>query len=76
MAWAWAGMMVLLPSPWKPPQMPLTSSVGRAPRRSRVVKPASPNSAGTPIAARYASSSNGSAANAARSASVSGTTSS
>ena len=30
LAWAWAGMIVLLPSPWKPPQMPLTSSVGRA----------------------------------------------
>ncbi len=28
LAWACAGMMVLLPSPWKPPQMPLTSSVG------------------------------------------------
>ena len=26
--------MVLAPSPWKPPQMPFTSSVGRAPRRS------------------------------------------
>ena len=38
LAWAWAGMIVLLPSPWKPPQMPLTSSVGRAPRRSRTVK--------------------------------------
>ena len=30
LAWAWAGMIVLLPSPWKPPHMPLTSSVGRA----------------------------------------------
>ena len=31
LAWAFAGMIVLEPSPWKPPQMPLTSSVGRPP---------------------------------------------
>ena len=38
--------MVLEPSPWKPPQMPLTSRVGRAPRRSRGRNPGSPKSAG------------------------------
>ncbi len=62
-------MIVLAPSPEKPPQMPLTSSVGRALRRSIVVQPDSPTSAGTSSSARSASSSNGSAAIAARSAS-------
>jgi len=76
LAWACPGMMVLLPSPEKPPQIPLTSSVGRAPRRSMVVQPDSPTSAGTSSSARSASSSNGRAAIAARSASVSATTSS
>ena len=37
LAWAWAGMIVLAPAPWKPPQMPLTSRVGRVARRSSVV---------------------------------------
>ena len=31
LAWAWAGMIVFEPSPVKPPQIPLTSSVGRMP---------------------------------------------
>ena len=62
----------MLPSPLKPPQMPLTSRVGRIARRSRVVKPASPTSAGRPSRARYSPSSNGSAASAARSSSDSG----
>ena len=48
LAWAWAGMIVFEPSPWKPPQIPLTSRVGRAPIRSSVVKPASPTSARRP----------------------------
>ena len=37
LAWAWAGMMVLAPSPVNPPHRPLTSSVGRIDLRSRVV---------------------------------------
>ena len=61
------GMIVLVPSPEKPPQMPFTSSVGRAPRRSSVVQPDSPTSAGTSSSARSASSSNGRAAIAVRS---------
>ena len=52
LAWAWAGMIVLVPSPWNPPHRPFTSSVGRAPRRSRTLKPASPTSAGVPISWR------------------------
>jgi hypothetical protein len=76
LAWAWAGMMVFVPSPTNPPQMPFTSSVGRAPFRSRTVYPVSPTSAGTPMEAWYAASSNGSAASAARSVSVRATTSS
>ena len=44
LACAWAGMIVLEPSPWKPPQMPLTSSVGRAPLRSSGRKSGSPKS--------------------------------
>ena len=61
-------MIVFDPSPWKPPQIPLTSRVGRAPIRSSVVKPASPTSDPRPECARHASSSNGRAANASRSA--------
>ena len=38
-AWAWAGMIVFVPAPWNPPQMPLTSSVGRAPLRSSDAEP-------------------------------------
>ena len=76
LACACAGMIVLPPSPWNPLHMPLTSSVGRADLRSSVDQPASPTSAGTGIEARNASSSNGSAAMAARSAAVSATTSS
>ena len=75
-ACAWAGMIVFAPSPWNPPQIPFTSRVGRVARRSSVVQPASPTSSDTGISARYASSSNGSAAIAARSSAVSGTTSS
>ena len=76
LAWAWAGMIVLLPSPVNPPQMPLTSSVGRVARRSSVEKPASPTRAGSPRWAWYAASSKGNAARAALSASDSGWTSS
>ena len=35
-ALARAGMMVFAPSPWKPPEMPQQSSVGRAQMRSSV----------------------------------------
>src|SRR6478609_1374568 len=59
LAWAWAGMIVLLPSPVNPAQMPLTSSVGRVARRSSVEKPASPTNAGRPRWAWYAASSKG-----------------
>ena len=76
LAWARPGMIVLLPSPEKPPQIPFTSSVGRAPRRSVVVQPDSPTSAGTSSSRRSASSSSGRAANATRSASERATTSS
>ena len=36
LACAWAGMIVFVPAPWKPPHRPLTSSVGRVARRSSV----------------------------------------
>ena len=36
------GMIVLEPGPVCPPHMPLTSAVGRAQIRSRVLKPCSP----------------------------------
>ena len=48
--------------------------VGRAQRRSRVVKPLSPSSAGAPVNARYPASSNGRASSRARSSSVSSRT--
>ena len=44
-----AGMIVFEPSPEKPPEMPLQSSVGRAHTRSSVVKPFSPCVAGEPV---------------------------
>ena len=37
LAWAVAGMMVLVPAPLNPPQMPLMSAVGRPDIRSRGV---------------------------------------
>jgi hypothetical protein len=40
------GMIVFAPSPWKPPQMPFTSSVGRAHMRSRTWNLRSPQSEG------------------------------
>ena len=48
LAAAQAGMIVFDPGPWYPPQMPLTSSVGRAHSRSVGVKPGSPWSAFNP----------------------------
>ena len=48
LAMARQGRTVLAPSPMNPLQRPLTSKVGRAQRRSRVVKPFSPKSAGAP----------------------------
>ena len=54
LAWAWAGMMVLVPSPWKPAHMPQMSRVGRAPRRTTGMRPGSPNSSDTPMLAAKA----------------------
>src|SRR4029453_18397671 len=48
LAWASAGMMVLDPTPVKPPQMPLTSAVGRPDIRSRGEYPTSPGGAPPP----------------------------
>ena len=71
------GMMVLPPGPVCPPQMPLTSAVGRAQIRSSVLKPRSPALAWlSPASASQDFSSKGSRASSSRSAAVSGTTSS
>ena len=51
MALALAGMIVFGPGPDQPLHRPLMSSVGRAETRSRMVKFASPQTAGTPVAA-------------------------
>ena len=70
-------MIVLPPGPVWPPHMPLTSAVGRAQTRSRVLKPASPAVAPLlPASASQPFSSNGSLAIISRSASVSGCTAS
>ena len=48
-----AGRTVLEPSPVKPEESPFTSRVGRAPTRSKGVKPCSPaHRAGAPEACR------------------------
>src|SRR5438105_11994202 len=47
-----AGMIVFEPGPEYPPQMPLNSSVGRAPSSSGTAQPCSPTVAGTPPARR------------------------
>jgi len=60
LALARAGMTVFWPSPWKPPRMPCTSSVGRAQRRSSGENSASPSSARTPSACFSSSSVTGS----------------
>ena len=66
-------MIVLLPSPWKPPQRPLTSRVGRVAAPLERREPDLADERRQPELARGTpSSSNGSAASAARSASVSG----
>jgi hypothetical protein len=48
-ACASAGITVFAPSPWKPPQIPLISSVGRARDPLDRREPGSPNSAGASI---------------------------
>ena len=75
LACASRGTIVLAPGPVWPPHMPLTSAVGRAQIRSRVLKPASPAVARLwPASASQSFSSNGSRANRSRSCRVSGTT--
>src|SRR5581483_7757674 len=54
---ACAGMIVLLPGPEYPPQMPLTSRVGRSHIRSSGVQPSSPTVAGAPPASRSSAAS-------------------
>jgi len=75
-AFAHEGMIVLLPGPWYPPQMPLHSSVGRNHMRSSGRRPRSPASSGTPSVSASAASSNGRArSSASASVSMSGTSS-
>jgi hypothetical protein len=76
LALAFAGMIVLAPSPWNPPRIPQQSSVGRAQIRSSVVYPTSPQVLGAPVVRSHSFSSKGRAAISARSAAVSGSTSS
>jgi len=76
LALARAGMMVLAPSPWKPPWMPQQSSVGRAQTRSSVVKPFSPKVEGEPVERSHSFSSKGRLAISLRSVSLSGRTAS
>ena len=64
-------MTVFAPSPVNPPQIPFTSTVGRAHSRSRVLNPASPHNPGAPIDFRNFASEWGREAIALRSAAVS-----
>ena len=61
------GSTVLAPGWMYPPQMPLTSNVGRAAVRSEMVYAGSPQSVGTPASWSHVSRSKGALASAVRS---------